>query len=64
MLIFELIIMKKKFKKGGKKKFYTFARLAALARVRLSALPGGVNLGACVTLTRLQRPVQLGRKTC
>ena len=53
-------------KEGGnnKKKFYTYARRAALAQVRLSPLPGGVSLGACVTLTRLQRPVQLGRQPC
>ena len=55
------------FNKGGggnNKKIYTYARRAALAQVRLSPLPGGVSLGACVTLTRLQRPVQLGRQPC
>ena len=53
-------------KEGGAiiKKIYTYARRAALAQVRLSPLPGGVSLRACVTLTRLQRPVQLGRQPC
>ena len=53
-------------KEGGINKnfLYTYARRAALAQVRLSPLPGGVSLGACVTLTRLQRPVQLGRQPC
>ena len=33
---------------------------AALAQVRLSPLPGVKSLGACVTLTRLQRPSSWG----
>ena len=55
------------FNKGRgaiKKNFYTYARRAALSQVRLSPLTGGVSLGACVTLTRLQRPLQLGRQPC
>ena len=63
ILILEFNKFCEKFLGAGVKKFFlTYDRREALARVRLSPLPGVVSLGACVTLVRLQRSLQLGRQ--